>query len=204
MNLKDSDIVKSEFRAAKELCESERYSAESLANFQELMDRWTRDPNFVTNPHGDFTRVCVLNEITFLILHEHLGDPAKRKIKELAAQTSDDDPNGMRTSMHISTFELIAEPPGCEAALNFLYSSAHDPATRWTVFTAYKRWPGRFRKHLIRYSNGAITEDDYLRWLDEQGLELTSRGIRYRGPWQEAPGGPPEAQGAARSMTSTP
>lgn len=174
--LDPDEEVRRDFELSLKHCREQSYSSESIAAFECVIDCWISQPRFVR--WQGLVRTITLNELTFLLFHEHLGGLVSRKIRELAAHTTEADEDSMRGSLTVSTFELAAEPPEHVQMLEFLFSMERDPATRWAIFRAHERWPGRFRRHIARYSDGSITESDYLQWLSSQGFILTARGIR--------------------------
>ncbi len=100
----------------------------------------------------------------------------------LLSLTTEDRTEWLNSELVIAVFELLAEPPDVDASLSLLFSIETQPKRKWIIFEAHRRWPRLFRKHIDRYSNGAITHGEYVEWLRENGLEITKRGLRFSRP----------------------
>jgi hypothetical protein len=122
----------------------------------------------------------VFNEAAALTADEEYGSTAWTFFRDLAALAHRSQDSDLKCKLTIALFEIIAEPPHYAESVAKLFSLLDDAETRWAVFDAYERWPRTFRRHIALYANGRISDAEYKDWLEQQGLVLTSRGLRYR------------------------
>lgn len=143
------------------------------------MTEWTSRSDFLSE--DGMLRCQVLNQITFLINHDHLGILAWNALTKLAEETDEEDANGMRVSLVISTYELFVEDLydgenmseafmerywlDQEPGLRRLFSLESNPKARWAVFMAHDLWPERFEENIRMFSGGGIDQDEYLNWM---------------------------------------
>lgn len=163
-----ADQAESEIHDALSTCESEGYSKERRDELWQVFKRWLHDPRLLADTCQ--LRVTILNELTFRLGDEQLKKEAWIIFRELARKYSDNDPEGMGSSLIISTFEVFAEPPEVPRTLRLLFSLADEPETRWAVFAAYENYPWRLRPHASKYSSGMISDADCDNWLRERRL----------------------------------
>lgn len=180
----DRDAIDWAFQAAADRCEAGGWSEECLANLFSFVAEWLANPAVTGRAFDRSARMTVLHNLTEWLSHPKFRTPAWEGLRKLASMTTEEDHDDLRLDLTIATFELIAEPPEVPGFVESLFGLLDDPATRWAVFGAYERWPGRFRKHIKRYAGGRVTEAEFCAWLREQGLTLAKRGIRRE---QEGP-----------------
>lgn len=168
MDVHLTDEEPDEFIDALTEFENSSGSPEAEAELWKIVDHWLAQP--LSSVPVQYTKLEILNQLTWKISNEHIGDKVWEKFRQLAKSVSHGDPFDLHKSIVISTFELFAEPPEVPETLNLLYSLAGDPDTRWAVFASYENYPWRLRPHAIKYSNGLITNEDCDAWLEEQCL----------------------------------
>jgi len=154
-----------------QLCKQNNCSQESIAQLRATLLKWVNHPAFLEGDEAGIMRAELLNQITWLIEDEIIGETIWRFIVSEAKKLGQNDPYNLREEWRISTFELAAEPPEYSPFLEKLFSLAADADTRWAVFSAYENYPWRLRPHAHKYSNGLVSDEDVDNWLIERHLD---------------------------------
>jgi len=160
-----ADVAVQRLDAAEQRCLETNYAAEPLGELGTLIDLFLEDEGMRFEGCG--LRAGVLNRLVALLANPRLRVFVWEKICRLAAQTADED-DGLRISLTIAIFELLAKRPEVADSLELLFSLASDPKTRWAVFAAYENFPDQLAEDRRRFGNGAITEEDYRKWRKRQ------------------------------------
>lgn len=167
----DQELVnqaEEEIGALKQACIDRQFASFEREALWAAILRWIEHPAFL---QGQGTlRVTILNELTFTTSHRELADEGWALIGELAAKWNEGSQEGLKESLRISTFEVIAEAPEVPEHLAQMFRLARDPRTRWAVFAAYENCPWRLRPHAHKYSGGSVSDDDCDEWLNDQFL----------------------------------
>lgn len=161
-----ADEAEAEIERALDASDTARHSPEARAALWETIRRWMRHPEFLRGT--SMLRCTVLNQLVFRQSVPELVGDARAMLRELAATYVPEVNPQMAEDLIVAAFECHAENPDDKAGMEFLFSLAEDPSTRWATFEAYRLFPWWLAPNAAKYSRGHVTEADCAAWFEER------------------------------------